>query len=316
MRIALVGEALIDFTSTGPLAFQGHAGGSTLNTAIACVKLGQETGLITQLSTDLFGEQLLGVIQRSGLDTRLLTRDEASTTLAFVERTASTNRYAFYLRGSSTARWSPAELPALPDSCRYLQFGSISVLLEPAASRITELVQAQSGKRIVVFDPNVRPTVIGDMDAYRRRVAAWLRSTDLLKVSDEDVAALSPGKDLVKAAADYLAEGPHAVIITRGEQGATLYRKDRPAIEVASPVVTVADTIGAGDTFTAGVMVRLLEHGVDHPRHLADLEDMTWHDVLAFAATAAALNCTREGADPPSRAEVVALSRVGRYVLD
>jgi fructokinase len=304
MRIALAGEALIDFTSTGPLAFQGHEGGAVLNSAIACARLGQPTAFITQLSEDLFGEQLLAYMQANGVDTRHVLRSKAPSTLAFVERTPRTNRYAFYMQGTADVLWAPATLPELPESCRFLHFGSISLLQDPAGSRITQLVEASQGRRVIVFDPNMRPSLLKDIDDYRRRYARWLRSTDVLKLSDEDAALLSPGLSLAQAAASYLQGGPRAVVITSGGDGATLYRPGHAPMAVRPPPITVADTIGAGDTFTAGLSVSLLEHGVEQPSQIAGLDDRTWAEVLQFAATAAALNCTREGADPPTRDEL------------
>ncbi len=308
MRIALAGEALIDFTATSGLRFEGHEGGALTNSAIAAARLGQETGFITQLSTDMFGERLLQHLAGNGVDTRFVLRSDAPSTLAFVERLPTTNRYAFYMQGTADTLWSPPELPALPDSCRYLHFGSISLLAEPAATRITQLVEAQRGQRIVLFDPNVRPSLIPDMAGYRARVPRWVAACDLMKFSDEDAAFLAPGLSLAQAADQCLAQstghGPRAVVVTRGGEGATLFRLGHAPIEVAPPKVQVADTIGAGDTFAAGLSVGLLEQGVEHAQQLTDLPDRAWREVLRFAATAAALNCTREGCDPPTRAEL------------
>jgi fructokinase len=301
MRIAFVGEALIDFTCVDGLRFEGHEGGALTNSAIAAARLEQPTGFITQLSNDLFGERLLAYLQANGVDTRFVLRSSAPSTLAFVERTPYTNRYAFYTEGTADTLWAPEVLPELPESCRYLHFGSISLLNEPAASRITALVQAQRGQRIVVFDPNVRPSLIRDLDVYRERVREWATLCGLLKFSDEDAAVLSPGQPLEDVAADFLDLGPCAVVITRGSQGATLYRKDRPPINMSPPAIKVADTIGAGDTFAAGLSVGLLEQGVEQLAHLAALSDKDWNVVLRFAAMAAAINCTREGCDPPRR---------------
>ena len=300
MRIALAGEALIDFTGTGPLAFQGHEGGAVMNSAIACARLGQPTAFITQLSNDLFGEVLMAYIQANGVDTRFVLRSPAPSTLAFVERTPQTNRYAFYTQGSADATWAPEPLPQLPPECRFLHFGSISLLQDPAATRIADLVAANRGQRVVVFDPNVRPSLITDMAAYRKRVAGWFGMADLVKLSDEDAALLAPGQPVDALAADCLAAGARAVIVTRGGDGATLWRAGRAPVTVAAPRVEVVDTIGAGDTFTAGLSVSLLAHGVERPEQLGELGDDAWREVMAFAATAAALNCTREGADPPT----------------
>ncbi|RYY87387.1 MAG: carbohydrate kinase [Comamonadaceae bacterium] len=307
MRIALAGEALIDFTCTSGLSFEGHEGGALTNSAIAAARLGQSTGFITQLSTDLFGERLLRHLEGNGVDTRFVLRSDAPSTLAFVERLPTTNRYAFYTHGTADTLWAPMELPALPDSCRYLHFGSISLLAEPASSRITELVESHRGRRIVLFDPNVRPSLIPDMAAYRARVPRWVASCDLLKFSDEDCAFLAPGMSLAQAAAFFLERapnGPRAVVVTRGGEGATLYRPGRAAVDVSPPRVKVVDTIGAGDTFAAGLSVGLLEQGVERAEQLTELSDECWREVLRLAATAAALNCTREGCDPPTRAEL------------
>lgn len=302
MRIALTGEALIDFTAGegGSLAFLGHEGGSPLNTAVACARLGQPTGFLTQLSTDLFGERLMAFLERNGVDTRLILRSNAPSTLAFVERTPQTNRYAFYTRGSADATWAPEPLPQLPAECRFLHFGSISLLQEPASSRITDLVAAQTGRCVIVFDPNVRPSLIPDMAAYRARVTGWFAMADLVKLSDEDAQLLAPGRPIDALAAECLTAGARAVIVTRGGAGATLWRTGSAPLTVAAPRVEVVDTIGAGDTFTAGLSVALLAHGVEHPAQLVELGDDHWRAVMRFAATAAALNCTREGADPPT----------------
>lgn len=302
MRIALTGEALIDFTAGegGSLAFLGHEGGSPLNTAVACARLGQPTGFLTQLSTDLFGERLMAFLERNGVDTRLILRSNAPSTLAFVERTPQTNRYAFYTRGSADATWAPEPLPQLPAECRFLHFGSISLLQEPASSRITDLVAAQTGRCVIVFDPNVRPSLIPDMAAYRARVTGWFAMADLVKLSDEDAQLLAPGRPIDALAAECLTAGARAVVVTRGGAGATLWRTGSAPLTVAAPRVEVVDTIGAGDTFTAGLSVALLAHGVEHPAQLVELGDDHWRAVMRFAATAAALNCTREGADPPT----------------
>lgn len=302
MRIAITGEALIDFTASeaGTLAFLGHEGGSPLNTAVACARLGQPTGFLTQLSTDLFGERLMHFLERNGVDTRFILRSDAPSTLAFVERAPQTNRYAFYTRGSADATWTPEPLPRLPADCRFLHFGSIALLQEPAATRITELMAANAGHRVIVFDPNVRPSLIPDMAAYRARAMNWFAMADLAKLSDEDAELLAPGRPADALAADCLQAGARAVIVTRGAGGAVLWRTGHAPLAVAAPRVKVVDTIGAGDTFTAGLSVSLLAHGVEHPAQLGELGDGTWREVMRFAATAAALNCTREGADPPT----------------
>src|SRR5512141_535080 len=208
MRIALLGEALIDFTSTGPLAFQGHPGGGPFNTAVACARLGQPTGFLTQISRDLFGEALVEHLRGNGVDLRFVLRSDAPSTLAFVEHAPGTNRYAFFRTGAADAGWSPRPLPELPPETAFLHFGSISLLQEPAASAIEAIVAANAGRRIVVLDPNVRAGLIPDLAAYRKRFAGWLAHTDLVKLSDEDVEVLAPGRSPAQAAEEWLAVGP------------------------------------------------------------------------------------------------------------
>jgi len=306
MRIAQFGEALIDFTSTSPLAFQGHAGGSPLNTAVACARLGQPTGFFTQLSTDLFGEALFRHLEENGVDMRFVLRSSAPSTLAFVEHAPGTNRYAFFRNGAAEAGYEPRPLPELPAETRFVHFGSISLLQEPAASTIEAIVAANARKKLVVLDPNVRPTLIPDLEAYRARFARWLASTDLLKLSNEDVDLLAPGLSPARAAEEWLAVGPRAVVITYGASGAILHRPGAAPLEVSAPAVAVVDTIGAGDTFTAGLSVALAQREVYTAEQLRTLPDEMWHQVLRFAAVAAALNCTRAGANPPRLAEVLA----------
>lgn len=306
IRIAIVGESLIDFAATGGLNFAGHEGGAPTNSAIATARLGQAIGMVCQLSTDMFGERLLKHIESNGVDTRWVLRSDAPSTLAFVERTPTTNRYAFYMNGTADTQWNPTTLPVLPESCRFLQFGSISLLFEPAASRIIDLVKAQQGQRIVLFDPNVRLSLIKDLPAFRANIYRWSAHSNLMKFSDEDAAALAPGLSLAEVAASFMQTdtGPRAVVITRGGEGATLFRRGKAALEIVAPKITVADTIGAGDTFDAGLTVGLLEQGVEQVAQLDSLPDAQWLAVLRFAAQAAAINCTREGANPPTRAEL------------
>ena len=304
MRIAIAGEALIDFTATGGLAFQGHEGGAPANCAVAAARLGQATGFVSQLSRDLFGERLFAHLQGNGVDMRLVQRCDAPSTLAFVEHAQGTNRYAFYTQATADTLWAPAELPELPPECRYLQFGSIALLHTPVGPRILDLVAAERGRRIIVFDPNVRPTLIRDAQAFRRDCLGWLAQADLVKLSDEDLAFIAPGVPALEAAVRWLALGPRAVVLTRGAAGATLLRAGQAPVSVQPPAVQLVDTIGAGDTFGAALSVALLEQGVEQPGQLQELPESAWRQVLRFAATAAALNCTRAGAQPPRRAEL------------
>ena len=306
MKIAILGEALIDFKRTGNLAFQGFVGGSSLNVATATSRLGQPTGFLTQISTDLFGSSLKQHMTQNSIDIALVLESAAPSTLAFVEERGGQAHFTFLGNGAADTLYDPQPRPILPKSVQFMQFGSISLLTEPTSSSITEIVNLHRERLTVVLDPNCRPSLTPDLAGYKLKLESWLKLAHLVKVSDQDLAWLEPEKSLEKVAQDWLSRGPKAVIITRGEHGSVLYRTDKINLEIETPKVKVVDTVGAGDTFTAGLMVGLLEHGHENSSQLETHSDQTWLAVMRFAAASAAINCTRAGANPPSRAEVTA----------
>jgi fructokinase len=304
MKIAILGEALIDFKSTGSLAFQGYIGGSSLNVATATSRLGQATTFLTQISTDLFGTKLKEHMEANQIDTTFVLTSSAPSTLAFVEEHGGQAHFTFLGNGAADTRYNPQPRPALPLSVKFVQFGSISLLSEPTSSSISDIVAQHRDRMTVVFDPNCRPSLTPDLADYKKKLENWLKLAHLVKVSDQDLAWLEPDKSLEEVARDWLTRGPSAVIITRGEHGSVLFRAGKPNLEIKTPKVKVIDTVGAGDTFTAGLMVGLLEHGHQDSSDLEQHNDETWLSVMRFAAASAAINCTRAGANPPSRAEV------------
>lgn len=333
-RIVVLGEALIDLVrgsdepprsdgkagpdgrassavggaGVGGLAFRGYPGGSPFNVAIAAARLGVPTAFASQLSSDFLGDQLLAHLRASQVDERWLLRSAAPTTLAIVERQAGVNRYAFHVEHCADGLWDPEPLPRLTDACRFVCHGSFSLLREPAGRRILELVAREAASRIIVLDPNVRPGLIADATDYRRRCRDWYEAVHLLKLSDEDACYLadtgSAGSAIQAVAGDAFARGVRAIVMTRGADGAVLLRPGREPWACQPPAVVTVDTIGAGDTLTAGLMAALDEVAGRGAEALEILPDEAWQDVLAFACTASALNCTRPGADPPSRSEV------------
>jgi fructokinase len=298
MKVALAGEALIDFVSTGDLAFQGYCGGSPMNTAIALARLGIPTGYLTQLSSDLFGRRLRQHLEHNDVDVRFVLTDPTPSTLAFVERDGAENRYVFMATGSADRRYAPEPLPNLPPETAFLHFGSVALLGEPAATTITQIVEAHRGRMVIVLDPNVRPTLIEDPNAYRARMDGWMGSAHVVKLSREDAVYLAGGRAVEAAVTQWLALGPQAVIVTDGAEGARLYRAD-DATDVPGFDVEVVDTIGAGDTFTAGVIASLARLDVRDAGGLDSVSVEDWRLALRFASAAAALACTRAGADPP-----------------
>jgi fructokinase len=304
VKIAILGEALIDFKSTGELAFQGFVGGSSLNVATASARLGQTTTFLTQISTDLFGTRLFEHMLKNKIDLSNVLKTDAHSTLAFVEERGGQAHYSFMGVGAADTLYNPQPRPTLPASVQFMQFGSISLLTDPTSSSITEIVANHFDQLTVVFDPNCRPSLTPDLAGYKQKLQAWLKLAHLVKVSDQDLGWLEPDKTLEQVAKDWLARGPKAVIVTRGEHGSVLFRAGKPNLEIETPKVKVIDTVGAGDTFTAALMVGLLEHGHEDSDQLETHSDETWLSVMRFAAVSAAINCTRAGANPPTRAEV------------
>ncbi len=303
MKIVCFGEALVDFKATGPLAFQGFVGGSPLNVTLAAARLGTPVALAAGVSRDAFGDAIMAHLEHIGVSQALITRSDAPSTLAFVSESGGDVDFTFIGEGAADTLYDPQPRPDLPASVAFLEFGSISLLREPVASAVEEIVAAHRERCAVIFDPNIRPALIPDRTAYLPRLAAALRLSHLVKVSAQDLRWLYPDTEPLSAAESWLEEGPEAVIVTQGDAGTTLLRT-RGQLTVPVPRVNIADTVGAGDTFMGALMVRLIEGG--HTEGFAALPDTVWRDALAFAAAAAALNCTRPGADPPTREELEA----------
>ncbi len=306
LKVAILGEAVIDFKAIGPLNFQGYPGGSPYNVSIAVARLGQPVTFMGQLSSDLLGVPLRSNLQENGVDTRYLLESSAPTTVAFVEERNGQANFQFINGGAADTLYDPQPRPNLPQSIRFVQFGSISLLYEPTATSIIEIVTAHRERALIVLDPNCRPALTPDKATYRQKLEHYIRLAHILKISDQDLAWLEPGVPHVELANQWLTRGPLAVIVTGGEKGATLYRANMEPLHLPAPPVTVIDTVGAGDTFTGSLMVALLEQQCDTLDELSHLSTAKWQSVLQFAIVAAALNCTKAGCNPPSRSELAA----------
>lgn len=302
--ILCCGEALIDMipepTSSGRYGYVPHCGGAVYNTAIALGRLGLRTGMLTGLSSDLFGRQLTEGLRQSRVDTRFIVNSARPTTLAFVQLQNGQASYQFYDENSAGRMLSAADLPALPDTVSALYFGGISLACEPAADTYLALAQSNATTRAIILDPNIRAGFIADEQRYRDRLQKMIALSDVLKVSDEDLDWIDPSSASMKAKATALMEGgPSLVIVTRGGDGALGYLKTGETIEAAAHSVQVVDTVGAGDTFNAGVIANLSQNGVLTKDGLAGLNTDTALAALSFAAKVAAVTVSRAGANPP-----------------
>ncbi|KAA6222528.1 carbohydrate kinase [Streptomyces albofaciens JCM 4342] len=311
--IVVAGEALIDLvpssqppTGDGPLpALLPRRGGGPYNTALALGRLGSPAAFCSRVSTDSFGEELLRGLRADGVDTSLVQRGSEPTTLAVADISPDGSAgYGFYADGTADRLFTlPGELPA---AVRAVSFGTCSLVLEPGASAYESLMRRSAEQGIfTALDPNIRAGLIADADAYRARFRSWLPHVTLLKLSEEDAEWLAGPQGVAAAVKDWLTAGPAAVVLTRGGDGLCVRTPGGDGIAVPGERVEVADTIGAGDTVNAALLNRLDAHGALAPDALAALSPDAWRDILGFAARAAAMTCSRPGAQPPYATELV-----------
>jgi len=310
MTILICGEALYDvfFEAERPEGFtlDARIGGSAFNVAIGLARLEQAVGLLTGVSEDRLGEKLATTLAGEGVDPAYLRRKDATTTLGMVSLDAAGSAtYRFYGEGAADRMVEPADLPDV-EPLKAVSFGCFSLLTRPTGDSFLSLAErvAASG-RLVVLDPNIRPTVEPDFAVWRRRVDAFAAHAGLVKVSEEDLGHLYPGETMADVAERWLAGGIAAVVVTLGADGAVMFRADG-TVRVPGRTVAVIDTVGAGDSFLAAFLTHCSEHGRLSRESLAGLSEAEATEVLAFAVAASAITCERRGADLPRRRELPA----------
>lgn len=297
------GEALIDMlprTSTeGEAAFAPYAGGAVFNTAIALGRLGAPSAFFSGLSTDMLGEILADTLIASQVDTQHCARSARPTTVAFVKLVNGQATYAFYDEGTAGLMLSQEDLPKLPAAVDTLFFGGISLVNDPAASTYEALQARECASRVTMIDPNIRPGFIAGKEApYRARIERMVARADIVKLSDEDLHWLMGPGDLTALARAIVAKGPKIVFITEGAAGARAVTATQDRF-VAAQKVTVADTVGAGDTFNAGALCALHQAGALTKARLAAISDAELDAALSLGTRAAAITVSRPGANPP-----------------
>lgn len=302
--ILTCGEALIDMvadeTHSGAPAFVPHCGGAVMNTAVALGRLGVPTGFFAGLSRDLFGAQLRARLDASHVSHTLCPFSDAPTTLAFVQLENGQAKYAFFDENTALRNLRPSDIPALPTNVDALFFGGISLAYGPCADTYEQMMQAAAQSHVTMLDPNIRPGFIRDEAAFRARMARMIAQTDILKLSDEDLEWLEGEGDIAALAQGLLTKGPSLVLITQGSKGATAYHAN---FSVHVPTVPVdlsnSDTIGAGDTFNAGVLASLHGARLLTKSALTTLARDAGETALAFGMQAARITVSRKGANPP-----------------
>jgi fructokinase len=300
--ILCCGEALIDMipgeTREGASAFRPLVGGSVFNTSVALGRLGIPVRFFGGLSRDFFGDELREAMRKSNVDFSLSPVTDRYTILAFVKLEGGQARYAFIDEGSACRMIAVSDIPVLGDDTAAIHLGSFPLIAEPSGSTIEALCEREHERRVIHFDPNIRPTLVKDRAAYLERIGRMSRMADIIKLSEDDLDWITGGADAEGYAARALEGGAKIVVLTRGARGGLAFTR-RHRCEAPGLPVNVADTIGAGDTFTAGLLAALSRIGALSKPALAALEEARLQRALAFATSAAAGTVSRPGADPP-----------------
>lgn len=299
----VVGESLIDIVERAGENPVAHPGGSPANVAVGLARLGRDVELVTWFGPDEHGNVL-----RSHLE---LENVRVSAASARASRT-STARARLDQSGSATYVFELEWAPPVPEPTTapiVLHTGSIAAVLEPGAATVAETVAAHRATATITYDPNVRPNLMGTAEDARPAVERFVALADVVKASDEDLAWLYPGQAPEDVARRWATAGPAVVVVTRGGAGAWAVTPGGTELDVAAVPVVVADTVGAGDSFTAGLIDGLWAAGLlggDRREALRSVSAGTLQRVLDGAARMAAVTVSRAGANPPSRAELTA----------
>jgi fructokinase len=308
--IVVCGEALIDFlpvkSADGRDAYRPAVGGSPFNTAIGIGRLGGEVGFCAALSTDFFGDQLVEALERSRVSLRYVVRANRPSMLAFVSLGDGEPHYAFIDDASAGRLFDPdQDAPAILPDVTMLQFGSVSLINDPIASAYERLFFANRYKRVLGLDPNVRPTVVNDAVEYRARMKRMTEAADIVKISKADLLWLDHAINPDGWARSLVHHGASLVVITDGAHGATGYGRGFSMARPVVPVENVADTVGAGDSYSSGLLTILQKEGVLEVDKLIDITEDVARHAMDNAARTAAITVSREGADPPWSREMV-----------
>ncbi|MER8692850.1 carbohydrate kinase [Mesorhizobium opportunistum] len=305
--ILCCGEALIDMlprtTTQGEPAFAPYVGGAVFNSAIALGRLGAPAGFFSGLSSDLFGGQFRDALGASKVSSTYAHTSPRPTTLAFVRLDNGQATYTFYDENTAGRMLTIDDLPILGSEIEAMLFGAISLISEPAGSAYEAFMKREHESRVMMLDPNIRPNFIPDKAKHLRRIRAMMAMADIVKLSDEDLNWFGEAGSHEDVVRNWLDRGPKLIVVTHGSEGAVGYTKDH-AVTVVPEKVEVVDTVGAGDTFNAGILASLHEQGLLTKAAIAGLSQDAIRKALVLGAKAAAVTVSRAGANPPWRHEI------------
>jgi fructokinase len=313
--ITVIGEAIIDLVpGEEPRTYHAVPGGSPYNVAIGLARLGHQTTLMARLGDNGFGRVLRDRAQAEGINLDAAPHAAEPATLAVVALDAAAQAsYDFYLNGTADWQWTAEETGRAPEQTAVLHFGSIASWTSPGDAQILALAETMRGRRdvLVSYDPNVRPRLLADPGCGQRVVESAIRLAHLAKASTDDVAWLYPGQTAEEVARRWLGLGTSVVVITSSADGADAYTRTGGPVHRPALDVTVVDTVGAGDSFTAGLIASLIRRDRHAPTALARCPADQLAAPLDDAILVASLNVQRRGHDPPTLADLTAATRSG-----
>ena len=283
----------------------GVAGGSPMNVAVGLARLGHKSAYFSKLSGDIFGQGLTQFLKNNSIDTSLCLPTDRNSTLAFINKQPDGSaEYSFYIDGTADVSINESELPKkLPDQIQVLHFGSYSTAVGDVSVTLKALAKREKNKRFISYDPNLRLAIEPDVDIWKSTFKDFASCATLIKASDEDIEALAGKNAEENFVADCFSHGASIAYVTRGSEGAGVYTPDGTKFTAVSKPVTVKDTVGAGDTFQAAVL-----HWMAAENHIGDNGKLTGQldaeASLNFALNAAAVTCSRFGADLPTLADL------------
>ena len=297
--ILVAGEALIDLVPSSETAdsLAAHPGGGPFNAARAIGRLERPVAYLGRLSRDRFGQRMEALLAEDGVRLDSIVHTDEPTTLALADvDEQGVARYRFYTEGTAATGLTPeAALAARPDEVQIVHAGTLGLVLDPVADALEAVIERLSGHAMVLIDPNVRPDIIPDPEAYRARLRRVLALSHVVKVSEEDLDWIAPGRRSVDAVRELLEGGPSVGLLTRGPSGALVVTRTAE-VAVPSPRTKVVDTIGAGDAFGGGFLTYWARAGLSRDA-LQDAEAV--RAATRFACVVAARTCERAGASPP-----------------
>ena len=302
--VVVCGEALIDVIRRPDGIERAAPGGGPFNTARALARLGVATAFLGHLSDDADGHELAHHLRADGVDLEYVTVGPEKTTTAVVDvDSQGVATFRFEVDGTSAPNLTREMIPkGFGLDVDAVHLGGLALAVEPAADALAELADRERGRRLIMLDPNVR-SGLGRENEYRERLHRVIAASTVVKASDADLAWLYPGLGYEQTAERMVERGVGMVVVTLGADGAFAAHRD-VRTRVATPHVDVIDTIGAGDAFGAALLAWLHDHERIRPALSLDEAEVTAS--LEYACLAAAITCTRPGADPPRKRELIA----------